>query len=73
MFRYDNSDLSPEALRRFARAPGVQGRAVPPPLGALELALQALRGSDVAVRHPPGPIAPQQSAADALSQELGRP
>lgn len=58
VFRYDNSDLSPEALRRFVRAPGGQGRAVPPPPGALELALQALRGSDAAVRQPLAPVPP---------------
>ncbi|KAK9842604.1 hypothetical protein WJX81_008536 [Elliptochloris bilobata] len=49
VFQYGNSDLSPEALRRFARAPDVPGRAVPPPPGALDLALQALRGNELAV------------------------
>ncbi len=52
MHRYDNSDLSPEALRGFARQPGAPGQIVPPQLSALELALHALRGSKLAVITP---------------------
>ena len=50
VFRYKDSDMSAEALRRFARAPASPGEPVPPPPGALELALRALRGNELAVR-----------------------
>jgi len=55
VFRYRDSDMSAEALRRFARAPASPGEPVPPPPGALELALRALRGNELAVRPLLGP------------------